>query len=123
MSYYHRHVFFCCNKREPPEKCCANAGAVEMQAYAKSRVKALGLNGKGQVRIDQDRPFLAAVEAAGLVDAHLSLAVQAERLDAARKGRSWSSTPKPSGTPMSTAMMSTRTSIGTSSRVRSSSGC
>jgi (2Fe-2S) ferredoxin len=53
MSYYHRHVFFCCNKREPPEKCCANAGAVEMQAYAKGRIKALGLNGKGQVRINK----------------------------------------------------------------------
>ena len=53
MSYYHRHVFFCCNQRDPPEKCCANAGAVEMQAYAKGRIKALGLNGKGQVRINK----------------------------------------------------------------------
>ena len=53
MSYYRRHVFFCCNKREPPEKCCANAGAAEMQAYAKGRIKELGLNGKGQVRINK----------------------------------------------------------------------
>jgi len=53
MSYYRRHVFFCCNKRDPPEKCCANAGSVEMQKYAKERVKALGLAGKGQVRINK----------------------------------------------------------------------
>jgi hypothetical protein len=43
MSYYRRHVFFCCNRRPAPEKCCANAGAQEMQQYAKQRIKALGL--------------------------------------------------------------------------------
>jgi (2Fe-2S) ferredoxin len=53
MSYYKRHVFFCCNKRDPPEKCCADAGAADMQAYAKGRIKALGLNGKGSVRINK----------------------------------------------------------------------
>jgi len=41
MSYYERHVFFCCNKRDPPEKCCADAGAADMQKHAKSRIKAL----------------------------------------------------------------------------------
>ena len=29
MSYYQRHVFFCCNKRDAPEKCCADAGAAD----------------------------------------------------------------------------------------------
>jgi (2Fe-2S) ferredoxin len=53
MSYYQRHLFFCCNKRDPPEKCCADAGGPEMQKYAKERVKALGLNGKGKVRINK----------------------------------------------------------------------
>lgn len=53
MSYYKHHVFFCTNRRDPPEKCCADAGAVEMQAYAKSRIKELGLNGKGSVRINK----------------------------------------------------------------------
>ena len=52
MSYYERHVFFCCNKREPPEKCCADAGAGELRDYAKQRVKALGLSGAGKVRIN-----------------------------------------------------------------------
>ncbi len=53
MSYYHRHVFFCCNQRDAPEKCCANAGAAAMREYAKGRIKALGLNGRGQVRINK----------------------------------------------------------------------
>lgn len=53
MSYYKRHVFFCCNRREAPDACCANRGAVDLQAYAKSRVKALALSGKGMVRINK----------------------------------------------------------------------
>jgi (2Fe-2S) ferredoxin len=53
MSYYCRHVFFCCNQRQPPEKCCANAGAADMQKYAKQRVKALGISGPGEVRINK----------------------------------------------------------------------
>ncbi len=53
MSYYQRHVFFCCNQRDPPEKCCADAGAIELRNYAKQRVKLLGLSGKGKVRINQ----------------------------------------------------------------------
>jgi (2Fe-2S) ferredoxin len=53
MSYYKRHVFFCCNKRDPPEACCADHNAVEMQAYAKKRVKQLGETGKGKVRINK----------------------------------------------------------------------
>ena len=53
MSYYKHHVFFCLNQRDPPEKCCNNAGATEMQAYAKARIKALGLSGKGRIRINK----------------------------------------------------------------------
>ena len=53
MGYYRRHVFFCCNERDAPEKCCANAGAFELQGYAKGRIKSLGLNGKGEVRINK----------------------------------------------------------------------
>jgi (2Fe-2S) ferredoxin len=53
MSYYRRHVFFCLNRREPPEACCANHGAEAIQAYAKQRVKALGLAGKGELRINK----------------------------------------------------------------------
>ncbi|GIK86050.1 MAG: ferredoxin [Betaproteobacteria bacterium] len=53
MSYYQRHVFFCCNQREAPEKCCNEFGASELQKYAKERVKALGLAGRGRVRMNK----------------------------------------------------------------------
>ena len=53
MSYYRRHVFFCCNQRDPPEKCCNQAGATQIVKYAKERIKALGLNGQGKVRINK----------------------------------------------------------------------
>jgi (2Fe-2S) ferredoxin len=53
MSYYKHHVFFCCNERDPPEACCAARNASAMQAYAKQKIKELGLNGKGSVRINK----------------------------------------------------------------------
>ena len=53
MSYYKRHVFFCCNKRDPPEACCNDHNAPAMQAYAKRRVKELGESGKGKVRVNK----------------------------------------------------------------------
>lgn len=52
MSYYERHVFFCVNQREPGATCCNNHSAQQMRDYCKDRVKALGLNGKGKVRIN-----------------------------------------------------------------------
>ncbi|HVO48378.1 MAG TPA: hypothetical protein VMT29_18830 [Steroidobacteraceae bacterium] len=53
MSYYQRHVFFCCNQRAAGEACCNNHGAQQMRDYAKKRVKELGIAGKGQVRVNQ----------------------------------------------------------------------
>ncbi len=54
MSYYRHHIFFCCNKREKgPRPCCENAGGSEMHRYCKERVKALGLNGPGGVRVNR----------------------------------------------------------------------
>ncbi|HEX6295803.1 MAG TPA: (2Fe-2S) ferredoxin domain-containing protein [Burkholderiales bacterium] len=53
MSYYERHVFFCCNQREGGRACCADKGAAELRDYAKGRVKALGFAGPGKVRINQ----------------------------------------------------------------------
>ena len=54
-QYYRHHVFFCLNQREPdaPRPSCANCNAQAMQEYAKKRVKALGLAGPGQVRINK----------------------------------------------------------------------
>ena len=54
MSYYQRHVFFCCNQREPGDRpCCADKGAQAMRDYAKKKVKALGMAGEGKIRINQ----------------------------------------------------------------------
>lgn len=53
MGFYQRHVFFCCNERAAPEKCCNNAGGADMQLYAKQRVKELGLAGPGKVRMNK----------------------------------------------------------------------
>ena len=53
MSYYRHHVFFCCNQRDPPERCCANNDALALSAYAKQRIKALGMSGPGRVRINK----------------------------------------------------------------------
>ena len=53
MSHYRHHVFFCQNRRDAPEACCANHDASAMRDYCKGRVKAMGLAGKGQVRVNQ----------------------------------------------------------------------
>jgi (2Fe-2S) ferredoxin len=54
VSYYQRHIFFCCNQREPGAKtCCNNHGASELRDYAKARVKELKLSGgEGKVRVN-----------------------------------------------------------------------
>ncbi|MEH6459315.1 MULTISPECIES: (2Fe-2S) ferredoxin domain-containing protein [Chitinimonas] len=53
MSYFKHHVFFCTNQRPNGESCCADFGASEMHAYAKNRVKELGLAGEGKVRTNK----------------------------------------------------------------------
>lgn len=54
MSYYQRHVFFCCNQRDGGERPSCNAkGASAMRDYAKQRVKELGLAGEGKLRVNQ----------------------------------------------------------------------
>jgi (2Fe-2S) ferredoxin len=52
VSYYERHVFFCCNQRQAGENCCNNHGAQAVREYAKSKIKALRLAGPGKVRIN-----------------------------------------------------------------------
>lgn len=52
-SYYQRHIFFCQNRRDPGRACCAEHPAEALAAYAKSRVKELGLSGPGQVRVNK----------------------------------------------------------------------
>jgi len=52
VSYYKRHIFFCTNLREDGRQCCQDAGASAARAYAKQRVKDLGLTGPGGVRVN-----------------------------------------------------------------------
>lgn len=52
MSYYQRHVFFCCNQRDDGRACCNDKGASRVRDYCKQRVKALGLAGPGKLRIN-----------------------------------------------------------------------
>lgn len=52
-SHYQYHVFFCLNAREDGAQCCADSGAEAAFDHMKSRVKKLGLNGAGGVRINR----------------------------------------------------------------------
>ena len=52
MSYFGRHVFFCCNQRAAGEPCCNAHDATALRDYCKSKVKALGLAGPGKLRIN-----------------------------------------------------------------------
>ena len=52
-SYYERHVFFCLNERKEGEACCARYQAQQAFDHCKTRVKADGLAGPGQVRVNK----------------------------------------------------------------------
>jgi (2Fe-2S) ferredoxin len=52
-NYYKHHIFFCLNKRENGEACCADHDAEGAFARCKSQVKKLGLAGPGQVRVNK----------------------------------------------------------------------
>lgn len=51
MSFYKHHVFFCTNQRTDGRACCQDHDAQRLRDYAKSKVKGLGLAGKGKVRV------------------------------------------------------------------------
>ena len=52
-NVYKHHVFFCTNQRPDPESSCGMHGSGALQAYAKQRVKDLGMHGAGDVRINK----------------------------------------------------------------------
>lgn len=52
MSHFQHHVFFCTNQRANGEACCEDHGASDLRAYAKDRVRALGAELRGKVRIN-----------------------------------------------------------------------
>ena len=51
--YYQRHVFFCLNQRDDGRACCAEHGAEAAFDHCKRAVKAAGLAGPGQVRVNR----------------------------------------------------------------------
>lgn len=53
MSYYQRHLFVCLNQRANGEASCADHDAQGAFDHCKSRVKQLGLTGKGGVRVNK----------------------------------------------------------------------
>jgi (2Fe-2S) ferredoxin len=53
MSYFGRHIFFCLNQRDKDEDSCARHGAQSGFDRCKSRIKAAGLAGPGQVRVNK----------------------------------------------------------------------
>lgn len=52
-QYYRRHIFFCLNKRDNGEACCADHDAQGAFDRCKSQVKAQGLAGPGKVRVNK----------------------------------------------------------------------
>jgi (2Fe-2S) ferredoxin len=52
-SYFKRHIFFCLNERKNGEASCAQHNAQTAFDHCKNRVKALGLSGPGQVRVNK----------------------------------------------------------------------
>jgi len=52
-SYYQRHIFFCLNQRDNGEASCGDHGAQAAFDHCKRRVKAEGLAGPGQVRVNK----------------------------------------------------------------------
>ncbi len=52
-SYFQRHIFFCLNKRDNGEACCADHNADAAFAHCKQRVAGLGLAGPGKVRVNK----------------------------------------------------------------------
>lgn len=52
-GYYQRHIFFCLNERKSGEQACAHFQAQAAFDHCKQRVKAEGMSGPGQVRVNK----------------------------------------------------------------------
>jgi len=53
VSFYKRHLFVCVNERKDGSQCCAQHDAEAVRLHAKNRLKALGLNGPGKMRVNK----------------------------------------------------------------------
>ena len=50
--YFQKHLFVCLNQREN-KQCCAQYGAQNAHRFLKERIKELGLQTEGRIRINQ----------------------------------------------------------------------
>lgn len=55
VGYYRHHIFFCTNQRAEHDERgdCLRLGGADAAEYTKSKAKALGLLGVGQVRVNK----------------------------------------------------------------------
>lgn len=52
-NHFQYHIFFCLNQRDDGTACCMDIGAESAFDHMKARIKSLGLNGQGKVRINR----------------------------------------------------------------------
>lgn len=52
MSFFSHHIFFCTNERDDGRPSCGVRCSGELRDYAKKKIKSLGLNGHGRVRVN-----------------------------------------------------------------------
>ncbi len=55
MSFYKRHLFICCNKRQNNKVCCSNFNSKNLYNYAKNKARVLGILGKDKIAISESR--------------------------------------------------------------------
>ncbi len=53
MPFYKRHVFICANQSRDGSACCQDHNALAMVKYAKEQLKARGVFGPGEVRLNK----------------------------------------------------------------------
>lgn len=53
MTYYQKHIFFCCNEKAAGKKCCATAEPELMAQHATLLLKAEDQWGEGKIRVSR----------------------------------------------------------------------
>jgi len=51
--HYKKHLFFCINQKDNGKACCQDHHASDFRDYAHDKLKALGLIGEGQYRVNK----------------------------------------------------------------------